>query len=187
VPGAWDGFELAVRAILGQQVSVEAARRLAGRLARSCGSEVSTVDRTSFGLSRAFPSAAEVAAADLSTLKIPRSRQRTLLALAEAARGDRHLFRQLESVEETVARLDRIDGIGDWTAHYIALRASGEPDAFPGTDAVLLRSAAKICGRLSSAELIQRAERWRPWRGYAAQHLWTAVAAAADSKVKGLS
>jgi AraC family transcriptional regulator of adaptative response / DNA-3-methyladenine glycosylase II len=180
VPGAWDGFELAVRAILGQHVSVKAARRLAGRLAGSCGSEVKAADFTSFGLSRAFPSPSQLMAVDVGALKIPRARKRALLALAEAALDDPHLFRPQKTVEETVARLGKIAGIGDWTAHYVALRAGGEPDAFPATDAALLRGAAKIFGSTSSAELVQRAERWRPWRAYAAQHLWAAASAAPD-------
>jgi AraC family transcriptional regulator of adaptative response / DNA-3-methyladenine glycosylase II len=179
-PGAWDGFELAVRAILGQQVSVEAARRLAGQLARTCGTRVGgagsmgTDDRA---LTLAFPTAAQIAGADLDPIGMPAARRRTIVAAARAALANPHLFEALGTVEETVARLRAIPGVGDWTAHYIALRAAGEPDAFPASDVGLLRGAAGACGsRPSPAELRARAERWRPWRAYAAQHLWTADA-----------
>ena len=177
-PGAWDGFELAVRAVLGQQVTVDAARKLAGKLVRICGAAVNAGQE---GLAFAFPTAAEVASADLSALGMPRARKETLRAIAEAALADPHLFHPLGNVDETVSRLRAIRGVGDWTAHYIALRAAREPDAFPSTDVGLLRGAASAMGgRPSPTELLARAERWRPWRAYAAQHLWTA-----DSPVAG--
>jgi len=177
-PGAWDGFELAVRAILGQQVSVEAGRRLAAQLARLCGTVLAPGQSGNGALTLAFPSAAEVARADLRALGIPRARQQALAALAQAALADPLLFRPLGTVENTVARLRVIRGVGEWTAHYIALRAAREPDAFPASDIGLLRGASGRDGRrLSPAELHARAERWRPWRAYAAQHLWAADAA----------
>jgi AraC family transcriptional regulator of adaptative response / DNA-3-methyladenine glycosylase II len=176
-PGAWDGFELAMRAILGQQVSVEAARRLAGQLARTCGTRVEAMSAGDEGLTLAFPSPAQVASADLEAVGMTGARRRTLIATARAALADPHLFESLGTVEETVARLRAIPGIGDWTAQYIALRAAGEPDAFPSSDAGLLRGAAGARkSRPTPAELLARAERWRPWRAYAAQHLWTADA-----------
>jgi AraC family transcriptional regulator of adaptative response / DNA-3-methyladenine glycosylase II len=174
VPGGWDGFELAVRAVLGQQVTVEAGRRLAMQLVQACGAAV-PAQRGAPGVSRVFPGAAEVAAADLSVLGMPRSRRATLVALAEAALAEPRLFEPLATIDDTVARLCAIRGIGDWTAHYIALRAAREPDAFPASDVGLLRGAAGRKGdRPSAAELTARAERWRPWRAYAAQHLWAA-------------
>jgi AraC family transcriptional regulator of adaptative response / DNA-3-methyladenine glycosylase II len=178
VPGGWDGFELAVRAVLGQQVTVEAGRRLALQLVRACGAQVPA----SRGLvSRVFPGAAQVAAADLSVLGMPRARREALAAVAAAALAEPRLFEPLATVEDTVARLCAIRGIGDWTAHYIALRAAREPDAFPASDIGLLRGAAGSRGvRPSPAQLAARAERWRPWRAYAAQHLW-----AADSTLTG--
>jgi AraC family transcriptional regulator of adaptative response / DNA-3-methyladenine glycosylase II len=176
-PGAWDGFELAVRAILAQQISLEAARRIAGRLARTCGSAVDARGVGGGALTRAFPTPAQVAGADLDAIGMPGARRRTLVAIARAALGDPRLFESLGTVEETVAHLRAIPGIGDWTAHVIALRAAGEPDAFPSSDVGLLRGAAgRIGSRPSPAELLARAERWRPWRAYAAQHLWTADA-----------
>src|SRR5262245_11833766 len=171
VPGGWDGFELAVRAVLGQQVTVEAGRRLAIQLVHACGGALPVRGPA---VSRVFPSAAQVAAADLSVLGMPRSRRATLAALAEAALAEPRLFEPLATIEDTVARLCAIRGVGEWTAHYIALRAAREPDAFPASDVGLLRGAARRNGRPSATELAARAERWRPWRAYAAQHLWAA-------------
>lgn len=173
-PGGWDGFELAVRAVLGQQVSVEAGRRLAGRLVEICGAEIPADQRADPGLTHAFPTAAQVAAADLSPLGMPGARKRALTAVAEAALADPALFEPQGSIEETVARLRAIPGIGEWTAQYIALRAVRETDAFPASDVGLLRGAAKDGVRPSPADLLDRAEPWRPWRAYAAQHLWVA-------------
>jgi AraC family transcriptional regulator of adaptative response / DNA-3-methyladenine glycosylase II len=176
VPGGWDGFELAVRAILGQQVSVEAARRLASQLVALCGAVVPDRQREP-GVSRVFPGPAELAAADLSALGMPAARRVALVAMAEAALAEPRLFEPLATIEDTVARLRAIRGVGDWTAHYIALRAAREPDAFPASDVGLLRGAAAPGGaRPSPAALAARAERWRPWRAYAAQHLWAADA-----------
>jgi AraC family transcriptional regulator of adaptative response / DNA-3-methyladenine glycosylase II len=176
-PGGWDGFELAVRAILGQQVSVEAGRRLAGQLARTCGSAIPVAQSGDPALTLAFPTAAQVAAADLRLLGMPDARRQALVALTQAALADPRLFQPLDTVEKTVARLRTIRGIGEWTAHYIALRAAHEPDAFPASDVGLLRGATnRHDPRPSPAELHARAERWRPWRAYAAQYLWTADA-----------
>jgi AraC family transcriptional regulator of adaptative response / DNA-3-methyladenine glycosylase II len=177
-PGGWDGFELAVRAVLGQQVSVEAGRRLAGQLVQICGTAIPAEQHSNPALTRSFPSAAQVAVADLSSLGMPGARKAALAALAEAALSDPLLFQPLATVEDTVARLRNIRGVGEWTAHYIALRAVRETDAFPASDIGLLRSAAGRDGlRPSPAELNGRAEPWRPWRAYAAQHLWAADAA----------
>ena len=130
VPGGWDAFEVGMRAVLGQQVAVPAARRLLGQLTRLCGEG-------------AFPTAAQVLAADLSSLGMPGARRATLKALAAAAVSDPALFQRRGSVEETVTRLRAIRGVGEWTAHYIALRAAREPDAFPASDLGLLRGAAQ--------------------------------------------
>jgi AraC family transcriptional regulator of adaptative response / DNA-3-methyladenine glycosylase II len=130
-PGGWDGFELAVRAVLGQQITVVAARRLAGQLVALHGDSISAKDPD--------------------------------------------LFRPFGTIEEAIAKLHVIRGIGEWTAQYIALRALREMDAFPATDIGLLRSIGKLSRKeIKSAELIVRAEVWRPWRAYAAQHLWAA-------------
>ncbi len=178
IPGCWDGFELAVRAILGQQVTVDAARRLVGQLVRACGSPVPVEKSGHPALLSAFPSPSQVADADLAHLRMPDARRRALRAMAEAALVDPSLFEPLETVEKTVERLRTIRGVGDWTAHYIALRAACEPDAFPASDVALLRRAGARHGpRPTPAELLARAEQWRPWRAYGAQHLWTADAA----------
>jgi AraC family transcriptional regulator of adaptative response / DNA-3-methyladenine glycosylase II len=182
-PGAWDGFELGVRAILGQQVSVEAGRRLASRLVALCGTVLQGADRGLLptpALTHAFPTAQQVTQADLSGLGVPRARREALVALARAAIADGSLFEPLDDVDATVARLRAVRGVGEWTAHYIALRAARETDAFPAADAVLLRSAVARGGLRAGAagapSLLLRAEQWRPWRAYAAQHIWTAAA-----------
>jgi AraC family transcriptional regulator of adaptative response / DNA-3-methyladenine glycosylase II len=193
VPGGWDGFEVAARTLLCQQIALPAGRRLADQLIELAGPALTIgapEDRrdarphapTEAGarLDRLFPTPAEVAAADLTALRMPRARQQALRELARAALADPRLFHPQATVDETTARLGALCGVGDWTAHTIALRAAREPDAFPAGDAGLLRGAARRVGRrLDSAELGRRAQRWRPWRGYAAQHLWAADAAAA--------
>jgi AraC family transcriptional regulator of adaptative response / DNA-3-methyladenine glycosylase II len=185
VPGGWDGFEIAARAILGQQVSVEAARKLVTQLVRLCGAAVPPGNGGDPTLHTAFPTAAQVAGQDLRTLTMPRARQQTLRALAAAAAADPLLFQPAATLDQTTARLRALHGIGDWTANYIALRAGREPDAFPATDVGLLRGAAVRVGRKIPATALQaRAASWRPWRGYAAQHLWAADAAS-RSTVKG--
>ncbi len=174
-PGCWDGFELAVRAVLGQQISVVAARRLAGQLVALHGRAVPKPFLIHPDLSHAFPTAKRLASAASIGLGMPTARLAALKAVAEAAHADPNLFRPLGSVEDTVLRLRTIRGIGEWTAQYIALRAIREMDAFPATDIALLRSVAAMDGEKSTpANLLSRAESWRPWRAYAAQHLWAA-------------
>lgn len=174
-PGSWDGFELAMRAALGQQISVSAARRLAGELVRQHGARVSGSGAQHPGLTHVFPTARQIATVPAMGLKMPGSRQRTLQAIARAFVDDPNLFSPFGSVEEIVERLRTIPGVGDWTAHYIALRAVREMDAFPSSDIGLLRGARALgCASSNAAMLARRAEEWRPWRGYAAQHLWAA-------------
>lgn len=173
VPGAWDGFELAIRAILGQQITVVAACRLAGRLVARFGTPLDM--GASQGLSHLFPTPAIIAAADLGVLGMPGSRARALSALAAAARDDPELFALGRPLDVTIARLKAIRGIGDWTAHYIAMRALRHADAFPAADIGLMRALVDSQGRRPNArELLARAEAWRPWRAYAALHLWNA-------------
>ncbi|MGA8493760.1 MAG: AlkA N-terminal domain-containing protein [Terriglobales bacterium] len=178
-PGGWDGFELAVRAVLGQQVSVRAARRLAGELVMRHGKPLPVGSDTHTGLSHIFPSAECLARADSIVLGMPSARRSSLKDLAEGAVADRDLFRPFGTIEEAIARFRSIRGIGEWTAQYIAMRGLREPDAFPASDAGLLRGAALVDGMRSSPDnLLKRAESWRPWRAYAAQHLWAAQAVA---------
>jgi AraC family transcriptional regulator of adaptative response / DNA-3-methyladenine glycosylase II len=173
VPGGWDGFELGVRAILGQQVSVGAGRSLAEQLVRLAG--VSAL--VGPGLTRGFPTPEEVLRADLEKLGMPGARRAAVHALARAALDDPALFDAAASPEETVARLTRVRGVGAWTAEYVALRASREPDAFPAGDRGLQRGYGLLSGvEPRAAELERTSERWRPWRAYAAAHLWAADA-----------
>ena len=182
-PGGWDGFELAVRAILGQQVTVAAGRRLAEKLVAVYGSPVSREYVTGQKLTHVFPTARRIASAHSVTVGMPRARQSSLEALARAAVADPNLFRPFGTVEETIARLRQLRGVGEWTAQYIALRAFREPDAFPAADIGLLRGAAIVDGNQpTSASLLTRAESWRPWRAYAAQHLWAADSTAPLSR-----
>ncbi len=173
VPGAWDGFELAIRAVLGQQITVSAAVRLAGRMVAAHGEHLAAPDGA---LTHVFPCPEVLAAADLATLGMPGSRAAALSAVAAAAVADRHLFDTTGGLDDAVRRLRSIRGVGEWTAQYIALRQLREPDAFPATDIGLMRAIARQGGRgHSSAELLDRADAWRPWRAYAAQHLWASA------------
>jgi AraC family transcriptional regulator of adaptative response / DNA-3-methyladenine glycosylase II len=174
-PGGWDGFETAVRAVLGQQISVIAARRLAGELVQRHGRSVPRSFRIHPALSHVFPAAKRLASVSSLALGMPTARLVTLKSIAEAATADPNLFSPLGGADETIARLKSIRGIGEWTAQYIALRAVREMDAFPATDIGVLRGAASLGGtRMTSVNLLGRAELWRPWRAYAAQHLWAA-------------
>ncbi|HKU39420.1 MAG TPA: DNA-3-methyladenine glycosylase [Polyangiales bacterium] len=169
VPGAWTGFELAIRAVLGQQISVAAARNLAGRLVERCGAKLSAAE-----LTHVFPAAQAVASADLSSFGVPKSRAATLIAVARAELDDPMLFSATDELTAAVTKLRAIRGVGEWTAQYIALRQLRLRDAFPATDLGILKGAAKLLGgEISPRELVVRAERWRPWRAYAAQYLWS--------------
>jgi AraC family transcriptional regulator, regulatory protein of adaptative response / DNA-3-methyladenine glycosylase II len=164
VPGSYDGFELAVRAVLGQQVSVAAARTFAGRLAAQHGPPAPPGRPP--GLTALFPTPAELAGADLSGLGLTTSRQRTLRALATAAATGRLSLDPGADRAETAARLAELPGIGPWTTGYIMMR-SGDRDAFPPGDAGLRRAMSQL------GAAAEHAARWRPWRSYAVIHLWT--------------
>jgi AraC family transcriptional regulator, regulatory protein of adaptative response / DNA-3-methyladenine glycosylase II len=166
-PGTWDPFETGVRAIVGQQVTVAAANSVAGRIVQRCGSPVPGL--AELGLTHAFPSATTLAVADLDGLGIPRARQDAIRAFARGVAEDEIRLDGSVGLEQLVASIAAIDGLGSWTAQYVALRL-GEPDAFPATD-LGLRRAFGSDDRRSLAEL---AERWRPWRSLAATHLWAA-------------
>jgi AraC family transcriptional regulator of adaptative response / DNA-3-methyladenine glycosylase II len=173
VPGAWDGFELAVRAVLGQQITVAAASRLAGRLVAAHGTRLAKPEGD---LTHVFPRPRTLAAADLTGLGMPRSRAAAVSAVAAAAVADAGLFDATCGLDDAVRRLRAIRGVGEWTAQYIALRQLREPDAFPAADLGLLRAVAAQDGRAHScSDLLDRAHAWRPWRAYAAQHLWASV------------
>jgi AraC family transcriptional regulator of adaptative response / DNA-3-methyladenine glycosylase II len=175
VPGAWDGFELAVRAIFGQQITVGAATKLLGRLVERHGEPLAEAIRDGEGLTHLFPPPARIAGVDLPMLGMPGPRAMAVTSLAQALSADPALFGRGASLEEAVVKLRSLPGIGEWTAQYIAMRELREPDAFPAADVGLLRAIAEFDGRRSSPEeLLSRAERWRPWRAYAALHLWAA-------------
>ena len=175
VPGSWDPFELATRAILGQQVTVAAARNLATKLVSTFG-RVLHAEAAVEGLSHLFPRPQDLAKADFARLGMPRARASALSALARAAVDQPRLFDATRSPDDALATLRALPGIGDWTAHYIALRALRDPDAFPAADVGILRGASEGGVRPTPAALVERAEAWRPWRAYAAQHLWCADA-----------
>jgi len=165
VPGCWNGFELATRAILGQQVSVKGATTLAGRMVKTFGKPF----QGATGLTHLFPTPEVLAKAKLANIGLPRPRAETIQTLARAVCDGRICFEGIVDSADFLNRLCEIPGIGTWTAQYVAMRALGEPDAFPCGDLGLLRAL-----RLGSArELEQRGEAWRPWRAYAAMYLWS--------------
>ena len=171
VPGAYDGFELAVRAVLGQQVSVAAASTFAGRLAARHGVPLApdALTDTPAGLpgpGMVFPAPEVLADADLDGLGITTARQRTLRALASAAASGRLTLDPGADPREVAAQLDGLPGIGPWTIGYILMRTAGDPDAFPAADLGLRRALARLGAPPGHAA------RWRPWRAYAAMHLW---------------
>jgi AraC family transcriptional regulator of adaptative response / DNA-3-methyladenine glycosylase II len=180
VPGAWDGFELAVRAIFGQQITVLAATKLLGRLVERHGEALPEGMRDVAGLSHLFPSAARIAGVDLTTLGMPGARAMAATSLARVIAADPTMFGRGASLEEAIAKLRSLPGIGEWTAQYIAMRELREPDAFPAANIGLLRVMTVDGRRPSPAQLLSRAERWRPWRAYAALHLWAAGATASE-------
>jgi AraC family transcriptional regulator of adaptative response / DNA-3-methyladenine glycosylase II len=169
LPGAWEGFELAVRAILGQQISVAAARTFAARIVERHGS--AHVAAAGLGLAALFPSAGELADASLESIGLPRARAATIRGFAQACVDGRVDFAAHQPLEAFVERLVALPGIGAWTAHYIAMRALSQPDAFPAGDLVLRKQAGNGVA-ISERALEALAEAWRPWRAYAVMLLW---------------
>jgi AraC family transcriptional regulator of adaptative response / DNA-3-methyladenine glycosylase II len=164
VPGCWNGFELSIRAILGQQITVKGATALAGRIVSTFG-QAFDIAR---GLTHLFPPPEILADANLASIGLPKARAETIRTLARSVSDGRINFEGIVDSDAFLARLCEIPGIGKWTAQYVAMRALGEPDAFPSGDLGLLRALSMG----SSRELEQRAEAWRPWRAYAAMYLW---------------
>ncbi|CAN5651772.1 AlkA N-terminal domain-containing protein [soil metagenome] len=174
VPGTVAGFEEAVRSVVGQQISVAGASTVIGRLVTERGRPLATPDG---GLTHLFPTADAVAAVDPTSLPMVRSRGRALVRLATAvASGDIDLDTGADR-DRTRAELLVLEGIGPWTAECIALRALGDPDAFPATDLGIRRTLTRLAGpdAATPAALLARSERWRPWRAYATLHLWSAL------------
>ena len=170
IPGAWDGFELAVRAILGQQVTVKGATTLTGRLADTLGEALPEPLRAP-GIARTFPSPEAVTRFDLREIGVPAGRAAAVQAMAEAVADGALNLDPSADPEATRGRLTTIPGIGPWTAEYIAMRALRDPDAFPTGD-LGLRKAVAQDAPISAKELEAMAEAWRPWRAYAAMLLW---------------
>ncbi len=171
LPGSFDGFEMAIRAVLGQQISVAAARTLAGRLALRFGEPIQTPIES---LTRIFPTPERLASAtvsEIARLGIVGKRAETLIALSKAvASGALHL-EPGSRVEETLKELHKIPGIGEWTVQYIAMRALSWPDAFPHTDLGVKKALATH----DPKKILELAEKWRPWRAYATLHLWAGL------------
>jgi AraC family transcriptional regulator of adaptative response / DNA-3-methyladenine glycosylase II len=170
LPSGWDGFEIAVRAILGQQISVAAARTFAARVAQQFGERLPSAAVP--GLEYLFPTPAALADADLGTIGLTRSRAETVRTVARAVLDGSVDFRVERTLQDFVARWTALPGIGPWTAHYIAMRALGHPDAFPADDLVLQRALPNDGSRLTAPALTAHAQAWRPWRAYAVIHLW---------------
>ncbi len=168
VPGAFDGFELGVRAILGQQVTVRAATTIAGRFAAAFGESITTPFP---GLTHLSPTPDRLAAAtvdEVASVGIIQARARSIIALAQAVATGGLALEPGADPAETIARLVTLPGIGPWTAQYIAMRALRWPDAFPRGDVALLNRLGWV--RPPEAEALSQA--WRPWRSYAVLHLW---------------
>ena len=181
-PGAWDGFELAVRAVLGQQITVVAARNLAAKLVHAYGQRIDDPAAAELGLTHVFPTPDRLVGQEIAALGMPRSRGAALEGLAGTVAADPTIFTPRADLESAIAALSALPGVGEWTAQYIALRELREPDAFPSADIALMRALADETGvRPTARELLARAEVWRPWRAYAALHLWAADAAAAQA------
>jgi AraC family transcriptional regulator, regulatory protein of adaptative response / DNA-3-methyladenine glycosylase II len=171
LPGAIDGFEIAVRAILGQQVTVKAATTLARRFVEAFGEPIETPDAR---LTRLFPRATAVAVLDpsqIAALAIVASRAQAIVALARAVDEGQLRLEPAADVDETLRALERIPGVGPWTAQYVAMRALTWPDAFPHPDVGVVNALE----RKSAREVLDAAERWRPWRAYAVLHLWESL------------
>jgi AraC family transcriptional regulator of adaptative response / DNA-3-methyladenine glycosylase II len=171
VPGAWDPYEIGVRIIIGQQVSVAGARTVAGRLVAELGAAVPGLEP--LGLGRAFPPADVLATADLSGVGLTRTRGRAVQAFAAAVAEDRLPLDGRASLDDLVGAITDLPGVGPWTAHHLALRI-GERDAFPVTDLGLVRAYQRLAPE-AAEPLDVRAERWSPWRSTAATHLWAAA------------
>ncbi|MCW8906337.1 MAG: helix-turn-helix domain-containing protein [Sedimenticola sp.] len=168
VPGAWDGFELAIRAIVGQQISVDGATTIMGRIAKACGSHQDGI--------ALFPTPQQLMAIDPALLPMPRTRAGAIMALSKAvAEGEIDLGRWVDA-DELKRSLLAIKGIGEWTADYIALRVLSDPDAFLHGDLVLKKVANRLYGDTDGEALRQRSHAWRPWRAYAGILLWRAAA-----------
>ncbi len=177
IPSGWDGFEIAVRAVIGQQISVTAARTVTTRLAARFGTPVPAA-LAAQGYGHLFPTPEILADVDLDGIGLTRARAAAVRAIATAVRDGQVGFVVDRSLDAFIADWVALPGIGPWTAHYIALRALGHPDAFPAEDLILQRAMGAGGERLTARAAKARADAWRPWRGYAVIHLWHDATAA---------
>ena len=169
VPGSWDGFEVSVRAVLGQQVTVKAASTLASRIAQRYGSEF---DCEIDGINRVFPEPAVLARAKMNNMGIVSQRIAAIKSIAELIEGNELIINCTADTAEFVEKICQVKGIGEWTAQYIAMRALSDPNAFPYSDLILLRAADPSGKSLTPKQLLKLAEAWRPWRAYTVILLW---------------
>lgn len=174
LPGGWDGFEVAIRAVLGQQVTVAAARTLTERVVRKFGCEV---EAPRSGKVILFPSPTALADADLGGLGITGARMATLRAIAAAVRDGRVDFRADRPLAEFVRMWTALPGIGEWTAYYLAMRGLAHADAFPAGDIVLRKAVARDGKPVATKALEEMSQAWRPYRAYAVLHLWRSTMA----------
>ncbi|MBA2312622.1 MAG: DNA-3-methyladenine glycosylase 2 family protein [Actinobacteria bacterium] len=172
VPGSVDGFELAVRAILGQRVSVAGARTSAGRVVARYGERLSM---PAGGISHLFPTAEALSEAELDDVPLPNARRAVRALASKVASGDIDLGHGADR-EETRRRLLELHGVGPWTAAYVAMRALGDPDVFLGGDLGIKRAFERLGRALTPKEMAALAERWSPWRSYATLYLWNSLA-----------
>lgn len=176
LPGSWDPFEMAVRAVVGQQVSVKAARTLAGRLVQRCGTRLELRFPQDVGqplsLSHVFPIAQQLKDADLDKLGITGRRISTIKNLSNAVVNGQIILDREAGSKACVESLLQLPGIGPWTAQYIIMRALGDPDAFPEGDLGLIKALKTFYPDVTAKTLKQHAEKWRPWRAYAVMLLW---------------
>jgi AraC family transcriptional regulator of adaptative response / DNA-3-methyladenine glycosylase II len=182
IPGEWSPFECAVRAILGERVTVTTGRAWIGRLVKRIGTPIATGVE---GLTHLFPSPLAILERVNEDLSLPKSRLATLRSLAQAVHEGNVDF--TAHTDEVMRALTAVPGVGHWAAQYLALRALGEPDAFPADDLVLRRTISGDERHSASQDVEARAETWRPWRGYAVMHLWEAAVPAKNARSRDRS
>jgi 3-methyladenine DNA glycosylase/8-oxoguanine DNA glycosylase len=170
LPGSWDTFETTVRAVVGQQISVKGAVTQLGRIA--CLAGVPHNGDGNAQLTWFFPDAAEMATAGMAAIGMPQKRKETLWHIARQINSGSLRLDTVGNLTDFVDTLTAIPGIGEWTANYVAMRALGEPDAFPASDLGVIKALQKGETRPTVKQVKARAEAWRPWRAYAAVYLW---------------
>lgn len=173
IPGAWDGFELAIRAIIGRNATFKESIESINRIVTVFGERTYLSCAHEFGLSHVFPTPTSLVKADLKSLGMPKAKQLAISSLSNAIIADPNIFSIRRNLEEAIRQLRLLPGLDEWTAQYIAMRELREPDAFPTGETDLRRAMADERGNWpTSAEFLARSEHWKPWRAYAAMHLW---------------